>query len=192
MTELFGKNVIETASGEPFDYSDPRVEVIHLKDIATALGNACRFAGQLKDFGLFCSVAEHSVLVSHILEHQGYGLDLVRHGLMHDGHESAVFDAPRPLKPTLGAAYEAVADRVDATIARRFNLHAGTFHSAEVKLADDMALVHEGMLYMVHGPERWENRPEVPPVPEGLEHRGLEPYAAQWLFYDRAIELGLS
>lgn len=192
MTALFGENVIETASGEPYDYAHPDVAVVHLKDIATALGNACRFAGQLKDFGLFCSVAEHAVLVSRILQAQGYQRAKQIDGLLHDGHESWVFDAPRPLKPTLGQAFEDVADRADAVVGERFGIDPARFHSDYVKLADDMALVHEGMLYMTHGPERWESRPDVPPLPAGLEHRGLEPRAAQWLFYDRAIELGLS
>lgn len=189
---MFAKDEIETASGKAYNYTTPDPLVINLRDIATALGNACRFAGNLKEFGMFCSVAEHSVLVSEILERQGYSREIIRHGFMHDGHEFAVFDAPRPMKPTLGDAFEAAAARADEAIGAAFALDPELFHCKAVKEADDMALVHESLLYMKHGAARWENRPDVPALPDGLEHRGLGPLESQRLFMARGRVVGFS
>ena len=86
---------IETYSGHKFDVTadEPRFDV---KDIAHALSMTCRWGGQCSQF---MSVAEHSVMVSKIMEYEGLGDPMV--GLWHDGTEAYMSDVPAPLKQLL-------------------------------------------------------------------------------------------
>jgi hypothetical protein len=86
-------NWMQTQFGNQFWPLDPRPEDFDIKEIASALGKACRYAGHC--FG-FYSVAEHSVLVSQIVPPE-FALT----ALMHDATEAYLVDIPRPLKPYL-------------------------------------------------------------------------------------------
>lgn len=92
---------ISTASGGKFFFGAE--QVVKIEDVACALGNLCRFTGQIDDF---YSIAEHSVHVSHIVppEHA-----LV--GLLHDATEAFCNDLARPFKRTL-PDYMAAEDRI--------------------------------------------------------------------------------
>lgn len=165
---VFGPNTIQTFSGAPYEFDNPDPAAIDLQDIAHALSNMCRFAGHTKRF---YSVAEHSVLVSRILEAQGASRVMQAWGLMHDCHEAYVWDCPRPLKPLLGDAFEELADKADEAIC--LALSAGgcrvepeDFHSLAVKSADDIALVHEANELMHHGTAHWSQPyKEIPRLP---------------------------
>ena len=86
-----------TASGRQYWPLDPRAEDVNLGDVATALAKECRFGGHCAGH---YSVAEHSVLVSHIVPPE-YALQ----GLLHDAAEAYCKDIPKPLKVGLGLAY---------------------------------------------------------------------------------------
>ena len=92
---------ISTASGGRF-YFDTE-QVVKIEDIACALGNLCRFTGQVDEF---YSIAEHSVHVSHLVppEHQLCAL-------LHDATEAFCNDLARPFKRTL-PDYMAAEDRI--------------------------------------------------------------------------------
>jgi hypothetical protein len=81
---------LQTYMGREYWPLDPRADEVNIIDIAHALSNLCRYTGHCNRF---YSVAEHSVLVSHIVppEHA-----LV--GLLHDATEAYVNDLARPLK----------------------------------------------------------------------------------------------
>lgn len=81
---------ITTYTGIVFNILEP---TFILEDIAHALSNTCRFAGHCNEF---YSVAEHSVLVSLLMEKLDLGDPMV--GLMHDGHEAYLSDVPSPFK----------------------------------------------------------------------------------------------
>ncbi len=91
---------MQTFSRTMFYPLDPHPEDVHIVDIAHALANICRFGGHAKRF---YSVAQHSVLVSRIVEPED-----ALHGLMHDAAEAYVGDVVRPIKHMPGmAAYHA-------------------------------------------------------------------------------------
>lgn len=92
-TDDFGR-FITTYSGEKFYIDHCNIADIPMFDIAHALSMNCRFNGHLQTF---YSVAEHSVIVSEIVEAMAsrkYALA----ALLHDISEAFVPDVPRPFK----------------------------------------------------------------------------------------------
>lgn len=187
---------IETASGQRYHFRDPDPDTILLEDIAHALSNVCRFAGHVRRFN---SVAEHSVLVSRIMEaHTGGDKYWSAVALLHDGHEAYIWDAPSPVKPLLGSVFKELGQIADKVIYEKFlqplyvpTIGAGDhsdFKAPPIKAADRTALVVEGRALLPVGPtdDEWE------PLPAGVQwDGGLTPYAAKTLFLQRAKELGL-
>lgn len=102
---------IITASGTPFWPLNPRPEDVNLRDISHALGNLCRYCGHTTEF---YSVAQHSVLVSHIVPEE-----LALCGLLHDASEAYIADISRPIKPHL-SNYAEIEDRLMQCIAGVF------------------------------------------------------------------------
>ncbi len=86
---------ITTYTGRLFKIMDPEPD-FHIDDIAHALSNTCRYAGHCREF---YSVAEHSVLVSNLVDELHLGDPFI--GLMHDGHEAYFSDVPSPFKALL-------------------------------------------------------------------------------------------
>lgn len=186
---------IETASGQRYHFRNPDPDTVLLPDIAHALSNVCRFAGHIRRFN---SVAEHSVLVSRIVEAQTAGSYWPAVALLHDGHEAYVWDAPSPVKPLLGDVFKELGTIADEVIAEKFlrPIHttligAGDhtdFKAPQIKAADRIALMVEGRALLPVGPtdDEWE------PLPPGVQwDGGLTPYEAKTLFLQRAKELGL-
>lgn len=186
---------IETASGHRYAFEGPDPDVVTLEDIAHATANICRFGGHVRRF---YSVAEHSVLVSHIVEERERKVpgelvhpDRLRVALLHDAHEAYIWDAPSPLKPLLGDTFKDLARIADEIIAGKFlreGFDADSFKKYYVKAADRTALVVEGRALLPVGPsdDEWE------PLPVGVQWAGgMTPEDAKRLFLERAKELGL-
>jgi hypothetical protein len=104
---------IELVTGGKFYYNKPTWDI---GAIAHSLSLQCRFTGQCKKF---YSVAEHSVLVSRIMEDLGLGDPM--EGLMHDAVESVLSDVARPAKNLL-KDYKALDKALDATMRKQFLL----------------------------------------------------------------------
>jgi hypothetical protein len=90
-----------TRSGRHIRVLDPKPDDIFVPDIAWALSRICRFGGHSPCHD---SVAQHSVIVSQILEDKEVGpgvgaLPLL--GLLHDAAEAYVGDVIGPLKHAL-------------------------------------------------------------------------------------------
>jgi hypothetical protein len=129
---------MQTANGRKFWPLDPRPEEVHIDDIAHALSNMCRFGGHCRTF---YSVAEHSVRVSELANHE---LDpqLALAALLHDAAEAYVVDVPRPLKRFL-PGYKEAESAVARAIERRFDLESGILDHPAVKHWDETLLATE-------------------------------------------------
>jgi hypothetical protein len=64
---------LQTVSGRWVNPFDPDPDQLDIGDIARALANQCRFGGHCR---AFYSVAQHSVIVSEIVEERGGGVAL--------------------------------------------------------------------------------------------------------------------
>ncbi|MDH1055274.1 phosphohydrolase [Aquipseudomonas alcaligenes] len=86
---------ILTSTATPMDLLVPTPEMVDIKHLAQALGNVCRFNGHCKHH---YSVAQHSILVSSIVEWEGGSPEEALQGLLHDAEEAYIADLTRPLK----------------------------------------------------------------------------------------------
>lgn len=80
-------------SGRKFLLDSPTFDI---EDIAHSLGMTCRYNGHVRHF---YSVAEHSVIVSLLMEEEKLGDPM--EGLLHDAHEAYLGDIVAPWKPRM-------------------------------------------------------------------------------------------
>lgn len=107
----------------------------NIRSIAHALSQNARYNGNAK---FFYSVAEHSVLVSLLVEELGLGDPM--EALLHDAHESIISDVPSPWKSIL-PDYRALEGKLEVSLRQHFGLNAEK--SEGVKRADWLALFIE-------------------------------------------------
>ena len=145
---------VQLFSGRKFWPLDPHVDEVTIADIAHGAAMDCRFGGHSK---FFYSVAQHSVLVSKLVEARGYTPRVCLAALLHDGSEAlGLRDLTRPVKydPRLKAYL--VAERVlQATIHQRFGLDPDADQNLAVKTADEDMLATEVRDVMGPPPEPW-------------------------------------
>ncbi len=170
---------ILTASGRQFWPLTPRVEDVSIEDIAHALANVCRFTGHVRTF---YSVAQHSVIVSHLCEPRH-----ALYGLLHDGSEAYLSDIARPVKHTPEfAGYRVIERRLQEMIYQAFGLDAD--EPPDVKAADNVALVTEKRDLMPdRGPAWHESIRHVPVMAEKIVPQS--PVLARLAFLTRFGEL---
>ena len=162
-------------SGEYFDFTEPESCAFQVSDIAHALGNICRFNGHTQPF---YSVAEHSVICSHMVPPED-----AMAALMHDAAEAFIGDVSSPLKSLL-PDYKAVERRVEQAVWSRLGLPPTLPPS--VKVADRRALAVEQRVCMGNGDE-WGNG--EPSDEDCALIRFLSPEDARAAFLDRYHDL---
>ena len=167
---------IFTAGGQYFDFLQPDTCVFGLHEVAHALSNICRFTGHVRTF---YSVAQHSVLVSHLVPSE-HALA----GLLHDAAEAFIGDVSRPLKELL-PDYKVIEKRVEAVVFARFGLPAEL--PPEVTHADIRLLATERRDLMPKHASAWEVLRGHPPLDTVI--RPLEPKAAYNAFRLRFVQI---
>lgn len=168
---------IQTFTGRQFWPLEPRAEEVVLEDVAHHLANICRFTGACRSF---YSVAQHSVLVSHLAPP---GEDPLW-GLLHDASEAYLIDVARPVKRSAAMqGYRDAEARMMAVICERFGLPAT--EPAWVKDADNRLLATERRDLMAPPPRPWVDGTQ--PIPQVIEP--LRPVFAEVLFLTRFHEL---
>lgn len=135
---------IQTHMGIKFWPLDPRVEEIHIKDIAHALSLTCRFNGHCKKF---YSVAEHSVHCSRVIDN-----DLKLPALLHDGSEAYINDVSRPIKPYL-ENYREIESGITKVIGEKYNISDEKWQL--VKPIDHAMLATEALQVFERGVLGW-------------------------------------
>lgn len=169
-----------TFTGRRFFPLEPHAADVDLLDVAHALSLICRFGGHCSRH---YSVAQHSVHVSRLVP-----AALAMQGLMHDAAEAYLGDVIRPVKRHVGG-YDLLEARVMLAVRERFNLPVLTTpERAEVKRADNVALVTERRDLVAPHVWKWrEDELGVAADPEPIV--ALEPAAAESLFVHRFVEL---
>ena len=130
---------IQTSSGRWVNPFDPDPSQLDPGDIARALANVCRFGGHTR---AFYSVAQHSVIVSELVEQRGGDVEDVFAALMHDATEAYLGDMPHPIKhrSPLGAAFKEAEDRLETVLRERFAIKPDV---PEIKRVDRALLATE-------------------------------------------------
>lgn len=158
--ELYARNPkvqwIETCKGRAFYLEAP---VFDIEEIAHSLSNVCRYAGHCVRF---YSVAEHSYLVSRIMDVLKLGDPL--EGLLHDGTESVLADIASPWKALL-PDYKRIEHKLDAALRKQFELPPEITDGC--KTADWVALAIEAKRLLPSRGRDW-------PMPEGVREKAME------------------
>ena len=115
---------------------NPKVEDVHIDDIANSLSNKCRFTGLVNKF---YSVAEHSLLTSLYVDPE-YAFE----ALMHDATEAYLPDVATPVKVCL-PGFKEIEARLAAVIERRFLIRQTSESIKAVKIVDNAILTNEFM-----------------------------------------------
>jgi uncharacterized protein len=173
---------LQTVSGRWVNPFDPDRDQLDAGDIARALANQCRFGGHSR---VFYSVAQHSVIVSQLVEQRGGDTEDAFAALMHDATEAYLGDMPHPIKhrSPLGAAFKAAEVTLEQAIRDRFRIKPDV---PEVKRADRALLATERRAFSA---ETW-HWPELEGVePIDLELTAWSPDDAAQAFAERYAEL---
>src|SRR5215218_5038535 len=173
---------LQTVSGRRVNPFDPDPDDLDIGDIARALGNLCRFGGHSR---VFYSVAQHSVIVSELVEQRGGDVEDVFAALMHDATEAYLGDMPHPIKhrSELGAAFKQAEDHLEQVIRKRFRIKPDV---PDIKRVDRALLATERRAF---SGENW-HWPELDGVePLELEVIAWPPDAAARAFAARYAEL---
>jgi hypothetical protein len=126
-------NKVALYSGCLFDLLNPKIEDIHIPDIAVGLSRIVRFNGQtIKPR----SVLEHSISVMCHLEEAGFDKRLQLAGLLHDSTEAYIGDIVNPLKSLLSEINE-IERKIKEVIYRKFDIldliQAHEVHEADMQ-----------------------------------------------------------
>lgn len=167
---------ILTASGRYFNFIDTTDNAAIVSDIAHALSHICRFNGHTRDF---YSVAQHSVLASHIVPEE----DALA-ALFHDAAEAYIGDVARPLKQLL-PDYREIEERVERDLFAKLGIPLPMPPS--VKYADLVLLATEQRDLMPAHDDEWALIKGVEMLPDRI--CPWTPWTARTMFYDRFSEL---
>jgi hypothetical protein len=189
----------QSRNGTAIDLLDPRPEQVDFREIADTLAfinryNGCTFQP--------VSVALHTLIVIDIAP------DFAKpYAALHDAPEARLGDQSRPFIAALLAQIETIGGDEAARAAKLANdrLHKRHFHAirqaaglppptreieAEVKRADDIALMTERKWFMAHPERTWDPHLEalVPQIPK-TPYRWKAPDKCADALYERFLQL---
>lgn len=178
---------ILTHSGIEFHLNDPKPGLVQLGDIAHNLARIRRFNGATS---ANCSVALHSVIISHLVP-QRYKVG----AFLHDAAEAYIGDIIGPVKWMLGEPIKRIENKILEVIFDRFNVSPVYMSSSTIKHADLSCLRYERDNFMPSCDRGWEILvgTEYPKVPTRIaRYYAMScPDTHEDLFLDRAVELEL-
>jgi hypothetical protein len=173
---------LQTVSGRWVNPFDPDLDQLDAGDIARSLANQCRFGGHSR---VFYSVAQHSVIVSELVESRGGDAEDAFAALMHDATEAYLGDMPHPLKhrSALGSAFREAEAHLGRAIGERFGIRPDVL---EIKRVDRALLATERRAFSA---ESW-HWPELEGVePLDIELTAWSPDQAEAAFSQRYADL---
>lgn len=174
------KPMIQLSDGTGFDFTAPVAPSIFV--IANSLSKLCRYVGHAH---AFYSVAQHSVLVSQLVEPK-----FAMVALLHDASEALTGDCSSPLKAML-PAFREIEDRIQQCIYDRYCPGMDGAAATAVHQADLIMLATEQRDLMTDndpdGVWDWVKQTITP------AHEPVVPVdnrRAYFLFVERYLELG--
>lgn len=167
---------IKLVGGSYFNFTSPDMSGVHIRDIAHALSNICRFCGHTRTF---YSVAQHSVLASYLVPE---GDELA--ALLHDAAEAFIGDVSSPLKRML-PDYKRIEERIERAVFSHFGVPFPLPES--VKRADLVMLCTEKRDLMNATADIWEVCQEYQPLLVRIQP--ATPSEARDLFLRRFYEV---
>jgi len=183
---------LQTRSGVRYDLLNPDPASIVLADAAHAISCLARFTGHAREP---YSVAQHCVIGTRILAHEGHDAGVQRAYLLHDLHESVTGDVSSPVKRALCELFAGALDdpwtEFEARHADAFARRFGTPRTppAAVKSMDLRMLATEARDLMAFPPEPWMICPDFVPI-EGLRiSRCWAPSEARGYYLDECARL---
>ena len=167
---------LQVYSGDSFYPLEPEFSKVDIYDIAHSLSLLCRYGGHTKEF---YSVAEHSIMVSHLVSS-----DNALWGLLHDASEAYLVDLPRPIKIHM-PDYIAAEKRLMRHICNNFRLNEN--EPTEVKEADCRITCNERTL--LNPPiNQWDSKWLHKPF-ENIFFMLYDPKTAEKKFLERFFQL---
>lgn len=128
-----------TFCGSEMDLNNFSAEEVTIEQIATGLGNTCRYNGQVRRF---YSVAEHSVLLSQYFRDQGYPKSMQVFALMHDSSEAFIGDIVYHLKSEI-PEFKVMEWRIIEKIFDKFSIYPSTDEEEALHQADRRICIDE-------------------------------------------------
>lgn len=174
-----------TYSGKNLYLRNPKPSNFDAVTIAVALGRICRFGAQSK---VFYSVAQHSVLITELLELITSEKRLLRASLFHDGSEAYIGDCISPLKydKYFNKAYHPLEKLFMDCIAKQFKFDFGIKTKKLIKTCEkkiEMAEIRD--LMNLSKSERRKLDFSICEEVPNLLNRALLPDDATKLFLDK-------
>ena len=174
---------MKTFSNTYLDLANPKPSSLVLHDMVQGIARECRFANQCTRH---CSVAEHSVLVSYLVENR----TARTLALVHDMPEAYLRDMPLPYKSLIPDCKRYEDAMIDCVI-EKFKIEYNEELWREVKSADTAAYNLERIIYFSDS-SRVDKTKCTNIVKSFGWSPGLNQKKAIKLFYNRWEELGLS
>ncbi len=118
---------LSTLYRKQFHFLQPIEDEIDILDIAHSTSLLCRFGGHCRQF---YSVAEHSVIVSTILQREGASTLTQLGGLLHDAEEAYLPDIPAPIKRVMPEA-DKIYENIRGCIYRKYGIEQADWKHVE-------------------------------------------------------------
>ena len=179
---------IPTHTGNGFFVIDPKPEDVRLEDIAYGLAYTYRYGGQVEPI----TVAEHSVLVSLIIEILWPKSKKMLAGLMHDACEAYTHDIQAPVRQFIKVdmpngdqiTWGDFERKINQTVAKALGLDTRFYTAPEVRAADLLALCLEKAQCPSIAKMNW-GLPDILPEIEHIKVRFDTPKVARATFLER-------
>jgi len=183
---------VPTNTGNGFFMLSPKVEEVRIEDIAQGLSRKFRYGGQVGDI----TVAEHSILVTKIVEKLWPTSGRMLDGLLHDAAVAYTHDIQTPVRRFIkvsmpnGECVEWVEleKKINTVVGKALKLSPDFFSAPEVKAADILALCLEKAACPAIRDRNW-GLPAIPDEIKGWTVQFYAPEAAKSAFLSRYVEL---
>jgi len=187
---------IPTYTGNGFNLLSPQPDDIRIEDLARGVAYKFRYSGQVSPI----TVAEHSVLVSTIIEILWPESKKMLAGLMHDACQAYTQDIQTPVRKFIKVelphgevvSWNILEAKLNQAIAKHLGLESRYWGAPEVKAANILAVALEKQQCPVL---RRSGNWGLPSVPEQVAHLRLEfqtPEQAEKSFLERFQRLTAS